>query len=114
MQEPNADFPRTSDIDVALMKLLARHGGAMRIGPLLREAALPRDALCETINDLAQRRCLRVTWRRTPHATLPPRLRDADRVTLTRFGRSRLPVPWLWHPPRLSRRRRYPKHRPYD
>lgn len=87
------------------MKLLARHGGCLRIATLARAAELPRDELCETINDLALLCWLRITWRRTPHAALPARLRNTERVTLTRLGRARLPVPWVWHPKRPSRRR---------
>jgi len=30
-------------------------------------------------------------------------------VALTRLGRARLPVPWEWPPPRLSRKRRHPR-----
>jgi hypothetical protein len=88
------------------MKLLDRHGGCLRIGSLLRTCALPCDELCAILNDLAQRRCLQISWRRAPHATLPPRIREVARVTLTSFGRSRLPVPWQWPPPRKARRRR--------
>ena len=87
------------------MKRLARHGGCLRIAALARETALSCDDLCNTLNDLAQRRWLFITPRRTPHATLPARLRNAQRVTLTRLGRARLPVPWEGYPKRLSRRR---------
>lgn len=81
----------------------------MRIDPLAREAELPRDELCETLNILAERRWLRIIWRRTPHAARPARLRNVVRVALTRLGRARLPVPWEWPPKRLSRRRRHPR-----
>jgi hypothetical protein len=89
-----------------IMKLLARHGGCLRIAALARAAGLQRDELCETINDLAQLFWLRITWRRTPHAALPARLRDAERVTLTRLGRARLPVPWEYPKRPRGRRRR--------
>ena len=91
---------------LAIMKRLAQHGGSLRIAALAREVALPCDNLCEALNDLAQRRWLRVTWRRVPHAALPARLRNSQRVTLTRLGRARLPVPWVWHPKRPRGRRR--------
>jgi hypothetical protein len=88
-----------------IMKLLARHGGCLRIASLAHAAELPRDELCETISGLAQVCWLRITRRRTPHANRPARLRNVERVTLTRLGRARLPVPWVWHPKRPSRRR---------
>jgi len=103
------DHPRPHPYSVSalvIMKRLARHGGCLRIASLASEAALPCDELCETLNDLAERRWLRVTWRRTPHAALPARVRDVRRVTLTRLGRARLPVPWVWHPKRPHRGRR--------
>ena len=100
-----------SNAALLIMKRLARHGGCLRIAALAREAALPCDELCETLNDLAQRCWLKVTWRRLPHAALPARLRNAERVTLTRLGRARLPVPWVY-PSRPSRRRVSPRRRP--
>jgi hypothetical protein len=94
-----------SNAAVAILKRLAKHGGCMRIGSLLRECTLSCDELCAALNDLAERQCIRVALRRTSHATLPPRLRKVGRVTLTRFGRSRVPVPWIWPELRRSPRR---------
>jgi IclR helix-turn-helix domain len=112
MTHPDPDPHRYSAATLGILKLLARHGGCMRIDPLAREAGLPRDELCETLNTLAERRWLRIIWRRTPHATRPARLRNVVGVALTRLGRARLPVPWVWPPKRLSRRRRHPSATP--
>ena len=107
MQHTDANpFVVFSNSCITVLKLLDRYGGCLRTASLLRACALSCDELCDTLNELAQRRCLAVTWRRAPSAAaLPPRLREVERVTLTSFGRSRLPVPWLWHPPRKPRRR---------
>jgi len=109
MSHPDFDPHPYSGANLAILKLLARHGGCMRIDPLLREAGVARDELCETLNTLAERRWLRIIWRRTPHAIRPARLRNVQGVALTRLGRARLPMPWEWPPPRVSRKRRRPR-----
>ena len=96
-----ADPHPYSPATLAILKLLARRGGCMRIDPLARQAGLPCDELCETLNTLAERRWLRILWRRAPHAIRPARLRNVQGVALTRLGRARLPVPWEW-PPKQS------------
>ena len=75
---------------IAIMWLLTRSGGTLRTGPLLRQANLPVDELCAVLNGLAERRWIKVTWRHAPCERLPPRLRRVERVTTTRWGRSRM------------------------
>jgi hypothetical protein len=111
MHHPDLDPNPYSAAILGFLKLVARHGGSMRIEPLAREAELSHDALCDTINVLAECRWLRIKWRRIPHATRPARLRNVVGVALTRLGRARLPEPWEWPPRRRSRRRRDPRPR---
>jgi hypothetical protein len=100
------DAPQFSRSALVILKRLAHRGGCMRIGSLLRECAVPYDDFCVALDDLSQRRHLKIAWRATPHACLPACLRHVVRVTLTRFGRSRVPVPWLYPDPREGQRRR--------
>ena len=72
------------------MGLLARYGGSLRIRPLLQASGLSCDELSAVLNELAQRRWLEVTWRGTPRPRSPERLRRVDRITTTRWGRSRM------------------------
>jgi len=58
--------------------------------PLLKLSDLSVDDLCAVLNELAQRRWLKVAWRRNPCPSLPERLARVDRITATRFGRSRM------------------------
>jgi hypothetical protein len=77
---------------------LDRHGGSVRIGPLLRWSRLSSDDLAAAVNELAQRHWVKITWRNRPRAHLPDglpeRFRAVDRVTTTGFGRWRYPVTW--------------------
>jgi hypothetical protein len=89
MQAPDFNSPPSAKTTV--MWSLARHGGSMRIGSLFKLSGLCVDELCAALNELAERRWLTVTWRRTPRISAPERLRKVDRVTTTRFGRWRTP-----------------------
>jgi hypothetical protein len=89
MQE--ADFNSAPFAKAAVMQSLVRHGGSLRVGPLLALSSLSVDELCAVLEELAQRRWLKVARRRSPSVHLPERLRRVDRVTATRFGRSRMP-----------------------
>jgi hypothetical protein len=98
---PDNDRQPPPFVKTALMWLLARHGGSLRIGPLHSHANLPVEELCAALNELAERRWVEVTWRRTPCGRLPERLRPVERITITRFGRRRmmpLPRPAAPHP----------------
>ena len=75
----------------ALMSLIVRHGGSLRIGPLLSLCGLAPNELRFLLSSLAERRRIAITWRRAPRDSLPEGLRLVDRVTVTRWGRSRIP-----------------------
>jgi hypothetical protein len=76
---------------------LKRHGGSVRIGPLVRHCGLDCDALAAAINELAERRWVKIGFRK-PRKVMPPdlpeRCRAVDRITTTRFGRWRYSVTW--------------------
>ena len=74
-----------------LTQLLVRYGGSLRIAPLLRHPGLTVEELCAVMNELAERLWIKVTFRRAPCPRLPERLRHVERITTTRFGRSRVP-----------------------
>jgi hypothetical protein len=88
MYEPDDPLPLFARTNV--MWALARHGGSLRIGPLLKLSGLSVDDLCAVLNELAERRWLKVARRRNPCPRLPKRLAPVDRITATRFGRSRM------------------------
>jgi hypothetical protein len=75
----------------ALMSLIVRHGGSLRVGPLLSLSGLAPGELRLLLSSLAERRRIAIAWRRRTRDSLPEGLRLVDRVTITRWGRSRIP-----------------------
>jgi hypothetical protein len=77
-----------------LFGFLERHGGTVRIGPLLRHSGLDAETLTAAINELAERCWVKIV-RRPARASLPPglpeRFRAVERVATTGFGRFRFP-----------------------
>jgi hypothetical protein len=88
------EIPRFSNDAIAILGDIRRHGGSMRIGPLFRRSGLGWEAFAAAVNELQERRWVKVNWRRRPRAAIPERCREADRVTSTRFGRWRYAVTW--------------------
>jgi hypothetical protein len=80
--------PRSSVTISALGVLgcLCRRGNSMRIDALLRCWGPATDDLCDVLNELQDRGWIKVR-RGTPRGDLPERLREVDRVTMTREGR---------------------------
>ena len=74
-----------------LMALMVRTGGTLRIGPMLQHSGLSPDELRVVLTELAELRRITIAWRRAPRDSLPKGLRLVDRVTITRWGRSRIP-----------------------
>jgi 8-oxo-dGTP pyrophosphatase MutT (NUDIX family) len=95
--EPTPAEPFASEAPHRVLCCLSRHGGSMRIGPLVRHCSLDGDGLVEAINELYERRWVNISWRKA-RATMPPdlpnRLRRVERITTTRFGRWRHSVTW--------------------
>jgi hypothetical protein len=77
--------------------LLDRHGGTMRVLPLLQASHLQPAELADAVNELMARGWVKIVWRH-PRARLPDglpeRFRKVERVTTTAFGRWRFPVTW--------------------
>jgi hypothetical protein len=92
------EIPRFSKDAVALLGDLHRHGWSMRVVPLFRRSDVDWAAFAAAVDELAQRRWVKIAWRRTPRTALPDglpeRCRDLDRVTATRFGRWRYLATW--------------------
>lgn len=82
--------PRLSTDAMLLMALLLRHGGGMRIGPLLRISRLTADQLAAAVNELIERLWIEAVWL-SDHArrsdVLPERLRDVRRIVTNSNGR---------------------------
>jgi hypothetical protein len=76
--------------------LRQRHGSA-RIKPLLRWSGLMPDDLCQAADELQARGWIDVAWR-SPRFDLPERLREVDRLTISRQGRRFGPRRWLAGP----------------
>jgi hypothetical protein len=76
---------------------LKRHGGSLRIAPLVRNCGLDFDVLATALNELAERRWVKIAFRK-PRAVMPPdlpeRCRTVERITLTRVGRWRHAATW--------------------
>jgi hypothetical protein len=79
-----------------LFGFLRRHGGSMRLGPLLRHVGLDTNTLIAAINELSARHWIRIFWRKSAAAfgddDRP--LTDIDRIATTRFGRWRSIGTW--------------------
>jgi hypothetical protein len=92
------EIPRFSDAAIALLGDLHRHGWSMRIVPLFRRSSLDWEAFASAVNELQERRWVKVTRRPKPRAALPDGLPDGcrrvDRVTATRHGRWRYIATW--------------------
>ena len=88
-------FPKSA---LHVFGLIRRRGGCMRIVPLLDVSGLLPDELAHTVNALAGRGWVEVTWRRPrtclPHGC-PERFREVECITITRFGRWRYPRTWI-------------------
>jgi hypothetical protein len=95
--EPTPARPFASDTPRLVLNCLNRHGGSMRIGPLVARCGLDFETLAAAITELAERRWARISWRK-PRTVLPPglpeRCRSIDRITTTRFGRWRYSATW--------------------
>src|SRR5436190_1261174 len=110
MHEPDDTLPLFAR--TTIMWALVRRGGSLRIGPLLKVSGLSVDHICALLNELAERSWLRIAWRRTPLLSVPEPLRYVDRITATRFGRSRMiPLERRKTAKRRRRRRRSRKSR---
>ncbi len=97
--KPDDRAPPFSGNALHLCGLLVRHGGLVRIGPLLRRSGLGHDDLCAALGELSARCWIEIVWRprrehRDDDATRP--LRDIRYVRPTRFGRQRYPVTWQY------------------
>jgi hypothetical protein len=91
------EIPRFSNEAVAILGLLKRRGGTMRIVPLLQRTGLEPEAFVSALRELHERRWVHVKWRkrRSDMASgLPEGCREVDRITLSRFGRWRCAVTW--------------------
>jgi hypothetical protein len=82
--------PPPSAAALRLFACLGRHGGSMRLEPLLRDLRIaPRDFI-EAIIDLKERYWIRIVWHKAPPGTPDDEPRDyteIERLVATRFGR---------------------------
>jgi hypothetical protein len=92
------ESPRFSKAAVAVLNALHEHGWSMRIVPLFRRSSLDWKTFAVAVNELQERRWVKIAWRRKPRTTLPTGLpepcRDLDRITATRHARRRYLVTW--------------------
>jgi hypothetical protein len=93
------EIPSFSNEAMAILGLLKRRGGTMRIVPLLRRTGLEAEAFVRALKELHERRWVHIKWRKPRSdmsSALPERCREVERVTLSRFGRWRYAVTWPW------------------
>jgi hypothetical protein len=90
--------PRVSLNAMRLYGRLVEGSGTLRLKPLLETTGLSPEDLVATLNELKERCWIKIAWRHDPAAspddeTRP--LRDAIRITATRFGRWRYKRTWV-------------------
>jgi len=96
------EIPRFSKAAVTVLDKLHQHGWSMRIVPLFRGCALDWPTLAAALEELIERRWVKVVWRTRPRPHLPPavpeRCAHIDRIVASRHGRWRYlatwPTPW--------------------
>ena len=69
----------------------------MRIGPFLRGFHMQQGPLVDAINELVERRWMRVVWRKSAKIRLNEEslaITDAERLVTTRWGRHRYRSTW--------------------
>jgi hypothetical protein len=91
--------PKLSHHAMYLMGFLMRHGGGMRMGPLLRAAGVDPGDLINAINELQERGWITILWRSATTAASrdePQPFNKVERVVTTHTGRLRYPVTWQY------------------
>jgi hypothetical protein len=76
---------------------LRRHGGSLRLGPLLRGLDMDRRVVLDAINELSERYWITVVWRKAAPGTAGEDARpltDVHRLCSTRFGRRKYRSTW--------------------
>jgi hypothetical protein len=76
---------------------LARHGGSVRLKPLLRRLQMEPRAFVEAVTELAERYWITIHWRKAPPGTPddePRPYTDVERLCTTRFGRRKYRTTW--------------------
>jgi hypothetical protein len=78
--------------------LLHRHGGTMRLAPLLRRLPdMDPRVFVDAILDLSERYWIRIVWHKAPPGASddePRPFTDIDRLCTTRFGRRKYRTTW--------------------
>jgi hypothetical protein len=91
-------IPRFSKAAVSVLDKLHEHGWSMRIVPLFRGSALDLQTFAAALNELHERRWVRIALRRRPRASqpagVPERCARIDRIVATRHGRWRYLATW--------------------
>jgi hypothetical protein len=102
MHAPDHVLPPFARTDV--MWALARNGGSVRMGALLKLWTHSLHELYAIINELERRRWLRVSCGPQLDARVPKPFSRIDRIVATRWGRSRMvPLPRRTGPQRQGR-----------
>src|SRR5262245_54000375 len=76
---------------------LHRRGGSMRLGPLLRSLCMDERIVSNALNDLCERYCITIVWRKAasaPPDEVPRPPTDIHRLCTTRFGRRKYRSTW--------------------
>jgi hypothetical protein len=76
---------------------LARRGGTMRLGPMLRHLGLEPRMFVEAVAELAERYWIVIHWRKPAPGTPDEETRpytDIERLCSTRFGRRKYRTTW--------------------
>jgi hypothetical protein len=91
--------PKFSHHALYLMGFLVRHGGGMRMGPLMRTCGTEPGHLRDAINELEERGWITIVWRNAATAAArnePYPFNLVERVVTTYLGRLRYPVTWQY------------------
>jgi hypothetical protein len=91
------DYPHGSPAARSLFADIDKRGGTMRITRLRRHIGMEPSVLDDAVNELVDRRWMKIVWRKSAHIMPGEEFRpvtDADRFVTTRWGRHRYRSTW--------------------
>jgi hypothetical protein len=91
------DSPHASGPARCVFAYIHRHGGTVRMGPLLRGLGMDQRIFVDAVNELVDRYWIKIVCRKAADAAPDDEARlitDIERLVTTRYGRHRYRSTW--------------------